>query len=62
MLSSATILVYHKKFRLSTCADFFDISTDELLGRTKNKKKVIVVDDVEFVRDCLKKDIIRKWM
>lgn len=36
-------------------ADFFDVSTDELLGRTKNKKKVIVVDNVEFIRDSLKK-------
>jgi two-component system chemotaxis response regulator CheY len=36
-------------------ADFFDVSTDELLERTKNKRKVIVVDDVEFVRDSLKK-------
>lgn len=40
---------------LCSIADFFDVSTDELLGRTKNKKKVIVVDDVEFVRDSLKK-------
>jgi two-component system chemotaxis response regulator CheY len=42
-------------FILCSIADFFDISTDELLGRTKNKKKVIVVDDVEFIRDSLKK-------
>jgi two-component system chemotaxis response regulator CheY len=40
---------------LCSIADFFDVSTDELLGRAKNKKKVIVVDDVEFVRDSLKK-------
>jgi two-component system chemotaxis response regulator CheY len=42
-------------FMICSIADFFNISTDELLGRTKNKKKVIVVDDVEFVRNCLKK-------
>lgn len=40
---------------LCSIADFFNVSTDELLGRTKNKKKVIVVDDVEFVRDSLKR-------
>ena len=40
---------------LCSIADFFDVSTDELLGRTKTKKKVVVVDDVEFVRDSLKK-------
>jgi two-component system chemotaxis response regulator CheY len=40
---------------LCAIADFFDVSTDELLGRTKNKKKVIIVDDVKFVRDSLKK-------
>lgn len=40
---------------LCSVADFFDVSTDELLGRVKNKKKVIVVDDVEFIRDSLKK-------
>lgn len=40
---------------LCSIADFFDVSTDELLGRVKNKKKVIVVDDVEFVRVSLKK-------
>lgn len=40
---------------LCSIADFFDVSTDELLGRIKNKKKVIVVDDVKFVRDSLKK-------
>ena len=39
---------------LCSIADFFDVSTDELIGRTKNKKKVIVVDDVKFVRDSLK--------
>lgn len=40
---------------LCSIADFFNVSTDELLGRTKNKKKVIVADDVEFVRDSLKR-------
>lgn len=40
---------------LCSIADYFDVTTDELLGRAKNKKKVIVVDDVEFVRDSLKK-------
>ncbi|WP_234123722.1 response regulator [Clostridium hydrogenum] len=40
---------------LCSIADFFDVSTDELLGRTKNRKKVIVVDDVEFIRNTLKK-------
>lgn len=40
---------------LCSIADFFDVSTDELLGRTKNKRKVIVVDDAKFVRDSLKK-------
>jgi two-component system, chemotaxis family, chemotaxis protein CheY len=39
---------------LCSIADFFDITTDELLGRNKNKKKVIVVDDVEFIRTSLK--------
>lgn len=39
---------------LCSIADFFDVSTDELLGRTKNKRKVIVVDDMEFIRDSLK--------
>lgn len=40
---------------LCSIADFFDVTTDELLGRNKNKKKVIVVDDVEFIRDSLKR-------
>jgi two-component system, chemotaxis family, chemotaxis protein CheY len=40
---------------ICSIADFFDVSTDELLGRTKTKKKVIVVDDAEFVRDSLKR-------
>ncbi len=39
---------------LCSIADFFDITTDELLGRNKNKRKVIVVDDVEFMRTSLK--------
>ncbi|GKX67277.1 response regulator [Inconstantimicrobium mannanitabidum] len=43
---------------LCSIADFFDISTDELLGRSKNKRKVIVVDDVQFIRDSLKKILI----
>lgn len=38
---------------LWSLADFFDVSTDELLGRTRNRKKAIVVDDALFVRDCL---------
>lgn len=40
---------------LCSIADFFEVSTDELLGRTKNKKKVIVVDDAKFIRESLKK-------
>lgn len=40
---------------LCSIADFFGVSTDELLGRSKSKKKVIIVDDVEFIRDSLKK-------
>lgn len=40
---------------LCSIADFFDVSTDELLGRSKNKKKVIIADDVKFVRDTLAK-------
>jgi two-component system chemotaxis response regulator CheY len=40
---------------LCSIADYFDVSTDELLGRTKNKKKVIIVDDVDFIRDSLKR-------
>lgn len=40
---------------LCSIADYFDVSTDELLGRAKNKKKVIIVDDVEFIRDSLKR-------
>lgn len=40
---------------LCSIADFFDVSTDELLGRNKNKKKVIVVDDSEFIRESLKR-------
>lgn len=40
---------------ICSIAEFFDVSTDELLGRTKTKKKVIVVDDVDFVRDSLKR-------
>ena len=39
---------------LCSIADFFDVSTDELLGRAKKKKKVIVADDAEFVRDSLR--------
>lgn len=39
---------------LCSIADFFDISTDELLGRTKKRRKIIVADDVEFIRDSLK--------
>ncbi|MCM0650276.1 response regulator [Clostridium swellfunianum] len=39
---------------LCSIADFFNVSTDELLGRDKNKKKVIIVDDVEFIRNSLK--------
>jgi two-component system chemotaxis response regulator CheY len=40
---------------LCSIADYFDVTTDELLGRNKNKKKVIIVDDVEFIRDSLKR-------
>lgn len=40
---------------LCSIADFFDVSTDELLGRAKNKKKVIIADDVKFLRDTLSK-------
>jgi two-component system chemotaxis response regulator CheY len=45
-------------FMICSFADFFDITTDELLGRNKNKKKVIVVDDSDFVRDCIKKILL----
>ena len=40
---------------LCSIADFFEVSTDELLGREKNKKEAIVVDDSAFMRDILKK-------
>jgi two-component system chemotaxis response regulator CheY len=40
---------------LCSIADFFEVSTDELLGREKSKKKAIVVDDSAFIRDTLKK-------
>lgn len=40
---------------LCSIADFFEVSTDELLGREKCKKKAIVVDDSPFMRDTLKK-------
>lgn len=40
---------------LCSIADFFEVSTDELLGREKNKKKAIVIDDSDFMRDTLKK-------
>lgn len=43
---------------LCNLADFFMISTDELLGRNKLKKKAVIADDVEFVRDVLKKILI----
>lgn len=43
---------------LCSIADFFNVSTDELLGRTKRKKKVIIVDDIEFIRDSLKRILI----
>lgn len=42
-------------FMLCSIADFFEVSTDELLGREKSKKKAIVVDDTAFMRDILKK-------
>ncbi len=35
-------------------ADYFDVTTDELLGRTKNLKKIIIADDSEFMRKTLK--------
>lgn len=40
---------------LCSIADFFEVSTDELLGREKHKKKAIVVDDAPFMRETLKK-------
>lgn len=43
---------------LCSIADFFDVSTEELLGRSKNKRKVIIVDDVQFIRDSLKKILL----
>lgn len=39
---------------LCSIADFFEVSTDELLGREKSKKKAIVVDDSPFIRETLK--------
>jgi two-component system, chemotaxis family, chemotaxis protein CheY len=38
---------------LCSLADFFNISTDELLGRIKNKK-VIITDDSKFIRETLR--------
>ena len=40
---------------LCSLADFFKISTDELLGRDRLKKKAVIADDVEFIRDTLRK-------
>lgn len=42
-------------FMLCAIADYFNVSTDELLGRIKNKIKAIVVDDSDFIRDSLKR-------
>lgn len=39
---------------LCSIADFFNLSTDELLGRTKNYKKVIITDDSKFMRETLR--------
>lgn len=41
-------------FMLCSIADFFNLSTDELLGRTKKYKKVIITDDSKFMRDTLR--------
>ena len=40
---------------LCNLADFFKISTDELLGRNSLKRKAVVADDAVFVRDTLRK-------
>ncbi len=39
---------------LCSIADYFVVSTDELLGRTKGKKTVIIADDSDFLRKTLK--------
>jgi two-component system chemotaxis response regulator CheY len=41
-------------YTLCAIADFFQVSTDELLGRTGYRKKLIIVDDAEFMRHTLK--------
>ena len=44
---------------LCSLADLFDVTTDELLGRTRNRRKVIIADDSEFMRNTLKGILIK---
>ncbi len=43
---------------LCQLADFFDVTTDELLGRTK-KQDFIVCDDASVIQKCMK-DLLKK--
>ncbi len=42
-------------YMLIELADYFNISTDELLGRNLRKKKVAIADDAKFMRDNLER-------
>lgn len=42
-------------YMLGEIADYFDVTTDELLGRNIQKKRVAIVDDVKFMRDTMER-------
>ena len=42
-------------YMLMELADYFNVSTDELLGRNLRKKKVAIADDAKFMRDSLER-------
>ena len=42
-------------YMLGEIADYFEVTTDELLGRNIQKKRVAIVDDVKFMRDTIER-------
>lgn len=45
---------------LCTLADFFQVTTDELLGRNNKNKDIIICDDATFIREVLSSIIFEK--